>query len=49
MVRWLEANGYDISYFTGIDAATSGNLILNHKVFSPRDKMSTYRAAASKP
>ena len=33
MVRWLEANGYDVSYFTGVDAARSGNLIKNHKVF----------------
>jgi uncharacterized repeat protein (TIGR01451 family) len=33
MVRWLEANGYDVTYFTGIDAARSGNLILNHKVY----------------
>ena len=33
MVRWLEANGYDVTYFTGIDAARSGSLIQNHKVF----------------
>jgi hypothetical protein len=33
MVRFLEANGYDVSYFTGVDAARSGSLILNHKVF----------------
>jgi hypothetical protein len=33
MVRWLEENGYDVSYFTGVDAARSGNLILNHKLF----------------
>lgn len=33
MVRWLEANGYDVSYFTGIDAARNGNLILNHKIY----------------
>jgi hypothetical protein len=32
MVRWLEANGYDVSYFTAVDAASSGHLILNHKV-----------------
>src|SRR5262249_50279111 len=31
MVRWLEANGYDVSYFTDVDAARSGSLILNHK------------------
>ena len=33
MVRWLEANGYDVSYFTGIDSDRLGSLILNHKVF----------------
>jgi hypothetical protein len=33
MVRWLEANGYDVTYFTGIDAARSGNLIRNHKAY----------------
>ena len=33
MVRWLEANGYDVTYFTGIDAARSGSLILNHKLY----------------
>jgi hypothetical protein len=33
MVRWLEANGYDVSYFTGGDSDCRGKLILNHKVF----------------
>lgn len=33
MVRWLEANGYDVSYTTGIDTHRRGNLITNHKVF----------------
>ena len=33
MVRWLESNGYDVSYFTGIDAARSGSLITNHKAY----------------
>ncbi len=33
MIRFLERNGYDISYTTDIDIARSGNLILNHKVF----------------
>jgi len=33
MVRWLEANGYDVTYFTGMDAERYGNLILNHKVY----------------
>lgn len=33
MVQWLEANGYDVSYSTGLDSARNGSLILNHKVF----------------
>ena len=33
MVRWMEQNGYDVSYFTDVDSARNGNLILNHKVF----------------
>ncbi len=33
MVRWLEANGYSVSYFTGVDSDRRGNLIRNHKVF----------------
>jgi hypothetical protein len=33
MVRWLEANGYDVSYFTGMDSDRYGNLIRNHKAF----------------
>lgn len=33
MIRFLEKNGYDISYTTNVDAARRGNLILNHKVF----------------
>ncbi len=33
MVRWLEANGYDVSYFTDVDTDRNGALIKNHKVF----------------
>ncbi|HYK44140.1 MAG TPA: N,N-dimethylformamidase beta subunit family domain-containing protein, partial [Parafilimonas sp.] len=33
MIRWLEHNGYDVTYTTSIDAARHGNLILNHKVY----------------
>src|SRR5205823_5136312 len=33
MVRWLEANGYNVSYTTGVDTDRSGALIRNHKVF----------------
>ena len=32
-VRWLEANGYDVSYFTGVDADRRGEGILNHLLF----------------
>jgi hypothetical protein len=33
MVRWLEANGYDVSYFTCVDAVRNANLITNHKLY----------------
>jgi len=33
MVRWLEANGYDVSYFTGVDSSRRGAEILEHQVF----------------
>ena len=33
MVRWLERNGYDVSYFTGVDSARFGSKILDHKTF----------------
>jgi len=33
MVRWLEANGYDVSYSTGVDTDRRGALITQHKVF----------------
>ena len=32
-IYWLEENGYDVSYISGIDTATQGSLLLNHKVF----------------
>ena len=32
MIRFLEANGYDVSYMSGLDVATRGSLLLNHKV-----------------
>ncbi|WP_315926631.1 DUF4082 domain-containing protein [Mesorhizobium sp. SP-1A] len=32
-IRWLEQNGYDISYISGVDTARSGNLLLNHDAF----------------
>jgi hypothetical protein len=33
MIQWLESNGYDVTYFTGVDAARYGALIKNHKIF----------------
>ena len=32
-IRWLEKNGYDVSYFTGLDSDRRGETILNHKLF----------------
>ena len=32
-VRWLEANGYDVSYFTGVDSDRRGEEILKHRLF----------------
>jgi hypothetical protein len=33
MIRWLEANGYDVAYTTGLDGDRRGALIKNHRVF----------------
>jgi len=33
MVRFLEANGYDVSYTTGVDSDRRGSEILDHKAF----------------
>jgi len=33
MIRWLEANGYDVSYFAGVDTDRNGALIKQHKIF----------------
>ena len=32
-VRFLEANGYDVSYTTGVDSDRRGELIANHRLF----------------
>jgi methionine-rich copper-binding protein CopC len=32
-LRFLEANGYDVSYTTDLDSARRGNLIKNHRMF----------------
>jgi len=33
MIRWLEANGYNVSYFAGVDGARRGEKIKEHKIF----------------
>ena len=33
MIRFLEANGYDVSYISGVDAHRRGPLLHNHKLF----------------
>lgn len=33
MIRWLEANGYDVTYTSGVDSDRRGNLIRNHRLF----------------
>ena len=32
-IRWMEQNGYDVSYISGIDAARYGSELLEHKLF----------------
>lgn len=54
MIRWLEANAYDVSYTTNVDTARSGPEILEHEAFlsvghdeywslSMRDNLATAR------
>jgi hypothetical protein len=33
MIRFLERNGYDVSYISGLDTSTKPSLLLNHKIF----------------
>ncbi len=33
MVRWLERNGYDVTYFTGVDTDRRGEKLVDHKLF----------------
>ena len=32
-IYWLEQNGYDVSYMSGVDADRYGNLLLNHNLY----------------
>jgi hypothetical protein len=58
MVRWLERNGYDVSYFTAMDAERRGGEILGHRVYlsagldtawSPRQRASIEAALDHDP
>jgi len=33
MIRFLERNGYDVSYISGLDSEIRGGLLLNHEVY----------------
>ncbi|MFC4893239.1 DUF4082 domain-containing protein [Streptosporangium amethystogenes subsp. fukuiense] len=33
LVRWIEANGYDVSYTSSVDTASRGAELLEHKIF----------------
>jgi Bacterial Ig domain len=33
MVRWLERNGYDVTYLTDVDVHENGNVLFNHRAF----------------
>src|SRR5450432_3175945 len=33
MIRWMERNGYDVTYTTNTDVVRNGSLLLNHKLF----------------
>ena len=32
-IRWLEENGYDVSYISGVDTTRSASLLLNHDAY----------------
>jgi hypothetical protein len=33
LLRWLERNGYDVSYISGVDTHRHGHLLQNHRLF----------------
>lgn len=32
-IQWLEQNGYDVSYISGVDATRNGSMLLNHQAY----------------
>ena len=46
MIRWLERNGYDVSYFTDVDTHRSGGELLEHDVPSCRSGHDEYWSLA---
>jgi hypothetical protein len=32
LIRWMESNGFDVTYISDIDATRSGSLLLNHRL-----------------
>ncbi|MGY3565803.1 N,N-dimethylformamidase beta subunit family domain-containing protein, partial [Sinomonas sp. RB5] len=49
MIRFMEANGYDMTYQAGLDTATNGSSLLNHKTFvtSGHDEYVSYDQRAN--
>ena len=47
MVRWLEANGYDVSYTTGVDTDRRGAELLEHTTCSCRSATTSTGRASS--
>ena len=45
LVRWLERNGYDVSYFAGVDADLRGVEIREHKVYISAGRDAYWSAA----
>ncbi|PJI53282.1 hypothetical protein CTI14_30740, partial [Methylobacterium radiotolerans] len=49
MIRFMEANGYDMTYQAGVDTATNGSSLLSHKIFvtSGHDEYVSYDQRAN--
>ena len=33
MIRWMESQGYDMTYVTSVDLESNPNLLIGHRVF----------------